>query len=335
MKTKSTSQTPRTFTRNAILLAVAGLVLCASPAVALAQCPNKLSTVWTYHGTGDWFTSSNWSNGVPICTNEVSYDAKINNGYTAQINTGSASACEVSLGVNPTDSGNLSVNGSGSNLTTCSGTLVGYQGKGNLSITNGGVVTTDIDASIAWGTTSNTSSNGSATVDGTNSTWAVHSELDIGGTTNAPGGTGLLTVTNGGTVTAASLHVWKSGTLTGNSTVSTTNGTAVDGTLAPSGTLTISGDLSFGPFANMRCNVTSTSWDRAEVSGTATLDGKLSVTLTGFFTGDFPLLHAAGGIMPNTTFSSVSFTYSGCLAPSIRYDYVNGYVYLHVESTCQ
>ena len=115
----------------------------------------------------------------------------------------------------------------------------------------------------------------------------------MGGGTNASGGTGLLRVTAGGAVSAASAHVWKSGTLTGNGTVTTTNGTTVDGTLAPSGTLTIGGGLSFGLFANMRCNVTSTSWDRAEVSGTATLDGKLSVTLNGFFTGDFPLLHAS------------------------------------------
>jgi T5SS/PEP-CTERM-associated repeat protein len=153
MKTKSTSQTPRKFTKkNALLLIVTAVMLCASPAVALADpCPNKFSTAWTYHGTGDWFTSSNWSNGVPVCTDAVSYDAQIDNGYTAQINAGSASACQAALGVNPTDSGTLSVNGSGSNLTTCSGTLVGYQGKGNLSITNGGVVTTHGVASIAWG----------------------------------------------------------------------------------------------------------------------------------------------------------------------------------------
>jgi hypothetical protein len=155
--------------------------------------------------------------------------------------------------------------------------------------------------------------------------------LNVGGTNTGAGGTGLLTVKNSGTVTAASVHAWKSGTLTGNGTVSTTSGTTIDGTLAPTGTLTISGDLNFGPGGTMRCNVTSSSWDRAEVSGTATLDGKLSVTLTGLFTGDFPLLHASG---LTGQFSSFSATYTGCLAPSVVYDYVNGYVYLHVESTC-
>lgn len=336
MKTKSTSQTPRTLTRNAILLAITALALSAWPTVALAaDCPNKSDTVWTGAVDHNWFNSGNWTNGVPICNNNVSSTAGINNGGTAQINYPNASACEVTLGANATDSGTLSVDGSGSNLTTCRNISVGYQGKGSLSITNGGVVTTDVGASIAWGATSNTSSNGAVTVKGTNSTWAVSDELDIGGTTNASGGTGLLAVTNGGTVTAMSVHAWKSGTLTGNGTVSTTSGMTIDGTLEPSGTLTISGNLTFAnPTANMRCNVSSTSWDRAEVSGVATLNGKLSVTLSGLFTGDFTLLHADNGLN-NTKFSSYSFTYTGCLSPSIVYHYDTGDVILHVESTCQ
>lgn len=343
MKTKSTSQTPRTLTKNAILLAIAVLALCASPGVArAAACPNKETTVWTGAVDNNWFNGGNWTNGMPICNGGMSYDAKINNGGTPQINTGSASACEVSLGVNAMDSGTLSVNGSGSNLTTCSDTLVGYQGKGSLSIATGGVVTTDTVASIAWGTTSTTSSNGAATVDGTNSKWTVIGELDIGGTTNMSGGTGLLTVTNGGTVTAANAHLYKSGTLTGNSTFSTTNGTNLEGTLKPSGRLTIgSGNLTIANGGTMVCSVTQQAWDNVYVAspGTATLDSfnsKLIVTMTGTFTtpADFPLLHAPGGLFGR--FFSVSITYStGCLSPSIVYDYVNGYVKLHVESSCQ
>jgi hypothetical protein len=45
-------------------------------------------------------------------------------------------------------------------------------------------------------------------------------------------------------------------------------------------------------------------------------------------------LYAPGGLFGS--FFSVSITFSsGCLSPSIRYDYVNGYVKLHVESSCQ
>lgn len=143
------------------------------------------------------------------------------------------------------------------------------------------------------------------------------------------GGTALLTVTNGGKVTTGGIiHVYGSGTLTGNGAVNTTNGTTIEGTLKPNGTLTIGGDLTFsGSAALMQCNVAQSSWDRVEVSGRAALSGKLSVTLTGFFTGDFPLLHASA---LSGQFSSYSFTYSGCLSPSIVYDYV----YLHVVATC-
>jgi T5SS/PEP-CTERM-associated repeat protein len=334
MKTKSTSQTPRTLTRNASLLAITALALVTSPGSRAAGDCLCLG-YWDHAGTGDWFNPLNWGpyhNAVPDCGVSCGYpwEVDINNGGTAQINTGTARACETFLGKDTRQqSGNLSVNNG--TLNQCGDMWVGYAGKGTLSITNGGVVNTQFGAHIA----ANTGSSGSATVDGTNSKWTVTVDgaaLNVGGTNTGAGGTGLLTVKNSGTVTAASVHAWKSGTLTGNGTVSTTSGTTIDGTLAPTGTLTISGDLNFGPGGTMRCNVTSSSWDRAEVSGTATLDGKLSVTLTGLFTGDFPLLHASG---LTGQFSSFSATYTGCLAPSVVYDYVNGYVYLHVESTCQ
>src|SRR5690348_14690995 len=107
-------------------------------------------------------------------------------------------------------------------------------------------------------------------------------------------------------------------------------GTAtVDGTFAPSGTLTITGNLSFGQFANMSCNVSSTSVDNVQVSGIAQLHGKLSVTVNA--TGDFTLLHAGQGLN-NTTFDSYSFIYTGCLSASVSYG--SSDVIVHVVSTC-
>ena len=94
----------------------------------------------------------------------------------------------------------------------------------------------------------------------------------------------------------------------------------------------MNGNLSFGANASMRCNASSTSVDNAQVSGTATLGGKLSVTLNGFFTGDFTLLHSS---TLTGQFGSYSFTYTGCLSPSIVYHYDTGDVILHVVSTCQ
>jgi hypothetical protein len=121
-----------------------------------------------------------------------------------------------------------------------------------------------------------------------------------------------------------------SGTLTGNGTVSAN--VTVDGTLAPHpGTLTISGNLSFGAGANMSCTVSSTSVDNVQVSGMAALDGKLSVTVNS--AGDFTLLHADGGI-GTTPFSRYSFIYNGCFSASVEYDRTHGNVILHVVTTC-
>ena len=88
---------------------------------------------------------------------------------------------------------------------------------------------------------------------------AITGKCDVGGYNDNPGGTALLSVTNSATVTAASVYVYSSGTLTGNGTVSTTNGTTVDGTAAPKGggtTLTVGGDLQLHSGATTQCNVT-------------------------------------------------------------------------------
>jgi T5SS/PEP-CTERM-associated repeat protein len=64
---------------------------------------------------------------------------------------------------------------------------VGGYGKGTLTITNGGTVT----AAFA-GIAESAGSNGAITVDGTNSQWTLSGELDVGGGSNASGGTGRL-----------------------------------------------------------------------------------------------------------------------------------------------
>jgi T5SS/PEP-CTERM-associated repeat protein len=242
-----------------------------------------------------------------------------------------AEALSLTLGQNADESGTVEVLPEHGDLTVGDAIFVGKGGKGNLTQTFGTIMSAT--ASIA----SQTGSSGSATVDGTTTAWRVSGEADVGGTATAAGGTGLLTVTNSGTVSAASVHVWNSGTLTGTGTVSVNSGSGTvtaDGTLAPTGTLTITGNLSFGANANMSCNVSSTRVDKAQVSGIATLNGKLSVTMS--VTGDFTLLHAGNG-RNGTEFSSYSFIYIGCLSASVSYqDNSDGSsdVILHVVSTC-
>jgi len=261
MKKKFSSQTAAKLIKNAILLTMAALALCALPGVVLATTCTP-QTTWTGAIDHNWFNSGNWSNGVP----DSSTAAVINNGGTAQINTSlpAANACSLTL-----DPGTVSVGSMGS--------------------------------------------------------LQVVTQIDVGGTGATQ--TGLLTVT--GSVTAASVAVHTSGTLTGNGTLSTTSATTIYGTLAPGpGRLTISGgnlifSSSEGSTPLMESKVTPTSQDNVDVSAsaaTATLTGKLSVSMSGTFTANttYTLLHAEGGRI--NTFSSVSITYPcECFMPEIQY----------------
>jgi hypothetical protein len=191
-------------------------------------------------------------------------------------------------------------------LTVTYGITVGDQGTGSLSVTSQGSVATQLG------------------------------EVDVGRNTSGVSATGLLTVTNGGTVSTPSVVVNGSGTLTGNGTVTgngTTTSVTVGGTLAPNWTLTINGNLTFASGGTMQCNVTpSNSGNDAHVTGTAALTGHLSVTMTGSFssgTTRYTLLYAEGG-RGNTTFLTQSITYdpNQGFTPYITYSSDGKYVYL-------
>jgi T5SS/PEP-CTERM-associated repeat protein len=247
----------------------------------------------------------------------------IGNGGTAQITsqTQTAYACALFLGRYSGNSGRVSVNHG--TLNMCGELDVGTDGRGGMTITNGGIASTaSAGAAIAF----SQFSHGSVTVDGVNSQLTGIGPIYVGGSTNGAGGDGLLTVTNSATVTAPNIRVYTSGTLTGNSTVTTTTGTTVEGTLEPSsGRLTIGGNLIFsGNGALMECNVVPASADNVYVSGgAATLTGRLKVTMTGTFTAGttYTLLHADGGL-GGTQFLSVSITYptNQCFTPVVTYD---------------
>jgi T5SS/PEP-CTERM-associated repeat protein len=352
MKKKFIRQLAIKFTKKNIpVLAITALALCASPgsrAAALCGCLRY----WCYNGAGDWFTASNWcpnQHCVPGCAGSLccqidngTTEADIDNGGTAKITTGTANACEVFLGKNSGDVGTLSVAGPGT-LDQCNAMWVGWDGKGTLSITSGGSVSTDGAAGIGAHASGST---GSATVDGTNSTWTVNgATLYVGGTLNGAAGTGLLTVTNGGTVTTGSdVHVYKSGTLTGNSTVNVNSGSgtvAIDGgTLEPNWTLTVNGNLRFvsNTNATMQCSVIpSNTGNDAEVTGTANLDDKLLVTMTGNFTPGttYTLLYADTAL--NGTFSggvSINYPTCECFKPVIQYDAHSVKLYLSPVACC-
>jgi T5SS/PEP-CTERM-associated repeat protein len=323
MKKKHASR--RKLSSNSILLTVAALALCALPAVALAaDCIP--TTNWT-GASGSWFVEGNWSSGVP----NSGKSAYINNAGTADINTTGAAACNLTLGYDAVQSGKVSV--AGGRLAVTNEVEVGAFGKGTLIVTNGGTVSAGLLTIAALLGTSD--SVGTVTVDG--GTFIINTRADVGGDNGTPGGIGLMTVKNSGSVTAGNLRVYSSGTLTGNGTVSTTSGTTIDGTLKPNATLTISGNLTFtGTAATMQSNVVPTGADNVQVSATASLNGRLAVTMTGTFTPgtQFTFLHASGGL--SGAFSSVSINYptNQCFSPQINYDYVGNHVYLYLAPTC-
>lgn len=318
MKTKSTPQKPRKLTRNAILLTITALALCASPTVALAADCIPV-TSWIYNGTSSWFVAANWSPGVP----DSSTGAQINNGGTANILSPLAGvACNLILGSSASNSGNVSVNGG--SLAVTNEIEVGASGRGNLNITDEGTVSAGLLTIAAL----SSGSSGTVSVDG--STFTTSGRCDVGGDNGSQGGVALLSVTNGATVSVGNAHVYKSGTLRGNSTLSTTSGTTIEGTLEPSGgRLTIGGGaLTFSSSSGitplMECNVTPTSQDNVYVSpGAASLTGKLKVTMTGTFTAGttYTLLQAVGGLGGSEFLSySISFPSGQGWNPVIVYD---------------
>jgi T5SS/PEP-CTERM-associated repeat protein len=333
MKKKSASQIPSTPPwKNAILLAITALVL-SMPAAFGAY------TNWTV-GTGSWFVDTNWDHNQPDSTT----DAFINNGGTALVTDDLANAVALSLtlGQYASDSGTVSVSPPHAGMNVTGTIFVGYRGSGSLIINSPGGVAS-AGASIASLTTGAVVSNGAATVDGANSTWTVSGEADVGGTTSGAGGTGLLTVTNGGTVSAGtSVHIWNSGTLAGNATVSTTNGTTIDGTIAPNGgggTLTIGGDLQLHSGATTQCNVTPqnpSTTPQVSVSAQVSLGGHLLVTMAGDSSSAptrFTLLYADSFNSDHRKFDSQSITYptGHCWYPVITYDYTGGHVSVYLD----
>ncbi|MBW7962157.1 autotransporter domain-containing protein [Bradyrhizobium sp. BR 10261] len=149
------------------------------------------------------------------------------------------------------------------------------------------------------------------------------------------------TIVNGGTLavngsiaSSSSLTVNTGGTLSGTGTVGNTT-IASGGTLAPGnsvGTLTVSGNLAFGAGSFYRVEVSTTTADRTNVSGTATLTGATvqAVAIPGSFRSQtYTILNASGGL-GGTQFAglSVSGSFSPARNPHLTYDPNNVYLVL-------
>jgi len=113
------------------------------------------------------------------------------------------------IGVYEGSNGTVTVDGAGSTWTNSAYLRVGHHGRGTLTITNGGTVS-NTRGYIGF----HEDSNGTVTVEGPGSTWTNREGLYVGGTATAAGGTGRLTVSDGGRVEVGGvLKIWPDGTV--------------------------------------------------------------------------------------------------------------------------
>ena len=133
------------------------------------------------------------------------------NGGQLLAQTSSDTAATVSTGQGQTgSSANVLISGVGSEFRTIGGLVVGDAGNGSVAISGQAALwTTNTNIGNAVGAV------GSVSVTGANSKWLVDDAVYIGGNATAPGGTGLVTVSDHAELAVGNrLHLWSGGDLT-------------------------------------------------------------------------------------------------------------------------
>ena len=180
-------------------------------------------------------------------------------------------SCYIGESPNPNCTGKVTVTGQNSLWENSYKLGVGYGGDGEMEISDGGHVT-DTYGYIGY----DPNSIGYVTVTGSNSLWQSSGGLYIGGSHDSSGGTGLLNISNGGTVEADSVKIYSTGTLSGDGTL--VSGSVLNsGTIKPGnsiGTLTIDGDLTMKPSSIYKVDVdNSGNSDLLSVTGDVNIEG--------------------------------------------------------------
>jgi T5SS/PEP-CTERM-associated repeat protein len=183
---------------------------------------NGQAVALTWQGTtGSWNSLLNWGGSVPNATTDVD----INNGGTVQVTSASSEGRDIFLGrlsVSPGAAGHLEVLAAPAALDA-QNIFVGYDRIGTLNIT-GGLVT-----NFATQIGSQASSNGEATVAGSDSLWISSGGMNIG-----DAGRGTLNILDGGSVSTVAVSI---GRVDGSS--GTANIDGEDSILASSGNLVV------------------------------------------------------------------------------------------------
>ncbi len=164
----------------------------------LAATPAHSQIAWNGSTSNSWFTPGNWTPGV---IPNAAISANINTSATPNapnIGAAGAAAANVSIGTLASDTGTLTIDGGSLTSGGFNVFLVGDFGKGNLTVSNGGTLSTAITA-----IGNNAGSTGNATVTGAGSLWTVTTSIfDVGSS-----GNGTLNVENGGRVNASFVNV--------------------------------------------------------------------------------------------------------------------------------
>ena len=251
-------------------LRVALLAIASLAALLAAVQPGAAQTTnWTGATSNDWFTSTNWDNGVPLGTAVI--DNPTNNPVTIGAHNPNAVAFGVTVGDAAT--GSLTVSGGGTlsnsnflhvgNGATGVGTVtvtgansfmgnsdgeIGVSGTGTLNLQNGG--TANFNDGLTLGL--NPGSNGTVNVDG-GTLSVTGAQIFIGS-----GGTGTLTVSNGGSVSLSGDHSF-SGSAVRLLNGSVNIGAANNATAAAPGTFNVS-NLLMSSGTSLIFNHTSTNY---------------------------------------------------------------------------
>ncbi len=221
------------------------------------------------------------------------------------------------IGQDSTARGTMSISDTGT-LECSTYLVVGYDGTGEL-IQDAGSVTVLNDSPLYIG--ERAGSDGTYSLNG--GSLHVTGDLVIGGNTGGSGGTGLLTVAEGASLTVdGELKLWAGGTLDGDGTITANLVNA--GTLAPGnspGVMTVLGNYTQDAAAMLELELGGTTrgaeYDALDITGEATLGGTLEVLwFAGFEAADgdtFNLLDW-GTLAAGTEFDSLilpTFTEAG------------------------
>ncbi len=255
-------------------------------------------------------SGSTWTNIFFDLDVGVSGQGTLNITNGGAVSNGNGFICE-----SPGSTGVVTVDGNGSTWANSSCLSVGDSGQGTLNITNGGAVSNNYNGYIGYGD----DSTGVVTVDGSGSTWTNSNSLYVGGSDYSSGGTGELSVGNGGSVAVGNmLKVWNPGTVNlaggaltavtldhtdggafnftgGLLSVGTFQGNLVNngGTISPGsspGLMTVTGDLTMSSgniLIELAGTARGTDYDAIDVTGALTLAGTLNVVLYGEFMPEY------------------------------------------------